>query len=116
MVRSPNWLGDAVMALPAVRNLKTMLVHDSLTVATPEKLAALWKKCPFVDRVIALENPKNLQATARQLRGGKFDTAVLLPNSLRSASEAYLAGIPQRVGYALGGRGICNCMNSCGSS
>jgi heptosyltransferase-2 len=57
VVRSPNWLGDAVMALPAVRNLKTMLVDDPITVAAPEKLAALWQKCPFVDQVIALDKP-----------------------------------------------------------
>ena len=106
MVRSPNWLGDAVMALPAVRNLKTMLADDLLVVAAPEKLVALWQKCPFVDEVIALEKPKNLQATARQLRGGNFGSAVLLPNSLRSAAEASLAGIPQRLGYARGGRGL----------
>jgi heptosyltransferase-2 len=104
VVRSPNWLGDAVMALPAVRNLKTMLVRDPLTVAAPEKLEALWQACPFVDKVIALTEPKNLRATARQLRDGKFGSAVLLPNSLRSAAEALLAGIPQRIGYAKGGR------------
>jgi heptosyltransferase II len=106
VVRSPNWLGDAVMALPAVRNLKTMLGDDPLVVAAPEKLAALWRKCPFVDEVIALEKPKNIQAAARQLRAGKFGSAVLLPNSLRSAAEAWLAGIPQRIGYARGGRGL----------
>ncbi len=104
VVRSPNWLGDAVMALPAVRNLKTMLVRDPLTVAAPEKLAALWRACPFVDRVIALTEPKKLRTTARQLRAEKFGSAVLLPNSLRSAAEAMLAGIPQRIGYAKGGR------------
>jgi len=106
VVRSPNWLGDAVMALPAVRNLKTMLGDDPLAVAAPEKLAALWRKCPFVDQVVALEKPRNLQAAARQLRAGKFGSAVLLPNSLRSAAEAWLAGIPQRLGYARGGRGL----------
>jgi heptosyltransferase-2 len=92
------------MALPAVRNLKTMLKDDPLAVAAPEKLAALWQICPFVDRVIALEQPKNLAATAKKLREGKFGTAVLLPNSFRAAAEAWLAGIPQRIGYAKGGR------------
>jgi heptosyltransferase-2 len=106
VVRSPNWLGDAVMALPAVRNLKTMLVDDPITVAAPEKLAALWQKCPFVDQVIALDKPKNVQATARQLREGKFGSAVLLPNSLRAAAEAWQAKIPQRIGYARGGRSL----------
>jgi heptosyltransferase-2 len=94
------------MALPAVRNLKTIVGDDPLTIAAPEKLAALWRRCPFVDQVIALEKPRNLQATVRQLRAGKFGSAVLLPNSLRSAAEAWLAGIPQRLGYAGGGRGL----------
>ena len=106
LVRSPNWLGDAVMALPAVRNLKTMIMDDVLTVAAPAKLAALWEKCPFVDSVIALEKPKNIRATARQLRAGKFGSAILFPNSLRTAAEAWQAGIPQRIGYALDGRSL----------
>jgi heptosyltransferase-2 len=106
VVRSPNWLGDAIMALPAVRNLKTLLAGEKLAVATPEKLAALWQACPFVDEVIALPQPKNIGAVARQLREGKFATALLLPNSLRSALEAWRAGIPQRIGYARGGRGL----------
>ena len=80
MVRSPNWLGDAVMALPAVRNLKTMLGKDLLTVATPAKLAALWRACPFVDQVIALEQPKSLPTMAHELQAGKFGSTVLLPN------------------------------------
>jgi heptosyltransferase II len=106
VVRSPNWLGDAVMALPAVRNLKTIVGDDLLTVAAPAKLAALWQKCPFVDNVIALDKPKSVETTAAQLRKGKFGSAVLLPNSLRSAAEAWRAGIPQRLGYARGGRSV----------
>jgi heptosyltransferase-2 len=106
LVRSPNWLGDAVMALPAVRNLKTMAAGESLTVAVPEKLAALWQACPFVDHVIPLTDPKKVWATARQFRTGKFGSAVLFPNSLRAAGEILLAAIPQRLGYATDGRGL----------
>ncbi len=94
------------MALPAVRNLKTKLGTAPLTVATPEKLAALWRACPFVDSVFVLEQPKSLWHSARQLRAAKFGSAVLLPNSLRSAVETWLAGIPQRAGYARGSRGM----------
>jgi heptosyltransferase-2 len=92
------------MALPAVRNLKTMLGGDALAVAAPEKLAAFWQACPFVDQVIALTDPKNVWTTSAQLRAGKFGSAVLLPNSLRVAGEVALAGIPQRIGYARDGR------------
>ena len=105
-MRSPNWLGDAVMALPAVRNLKTALVDEPLAVAAPEKIAALWQKCPFVDKVVVLEKAKNIRATAKQLRAGKYGTAVLLPNSLRAAAEVWQAGIPQRIGSARGGRSL----------
>jgi heptosyltransferase-2 len=106
VVRSPNWLGDAVMALPAVRNIKTMIVDDVLAVAAPQKLAALWEKCPFVDRVIALEKPRNLRQTAKQLRAENFGSTVLFPNSLRSAGEAWRASIPQRIGYGTDSRGL----------
>jgi heptosyltransferase-2 len=106
VVRSPNWLGDAVMALPAVRNLKTLLGEGKLGVATPEKLAALWEACPFVDHVIPLKQPRRIGAVAGQLREGGYASAVLLPNSLRAALEAWRAGIPQRFGYTRGGRGL----------
>jgi heptosyltransferase-2 len=106
VVRSPNWLGDAIMALPAVRNLKTMLGGERLAVAASAKLAALWEACPFVDQVVALEHPRRVGAVARQLREGSYATTVLLPNSLRSALEAWRAGIPARFGYARGGRGM----------
>jgi heptosyltransferase-2 len=106
VVRSPNWLGDAVMALPAVRNLKSVLVGHQLSVAAPEKLAALWQACPFVNHVIALDQPRNLRAVAGKLRDGQFASAVLLPNSLRAALEAWQARIPNRFGYARGGRGL----------
>ena len=106
VVRSPNWLGDAVMALPAVRNLKALTPDQPLTVAAPEKLAALWEACPFVDQVISLAQPKSIGAVARQLRAGKFATALLLPNSWRAAMEAVAAGIPHRIGYARSGRGL----------
>lgn len=105
-MRSPNWLGDAVMALPAVRQLKSSLGAEKLAVAAPEKLAALWRACPDVDEVIVLSAPKKLWTTARELRAGKFGGVVLLPNSLRVAAEAFVAGIPKRIGYARDGRRI----------
>ena len=94
------------MALPAVRNLKELVDDESVTVATQEKLAALWRKCPFVDKVLVLEKPASIQACAAQLHAGDFAAAVLLPNSLRAATEAWLARIPERIGYARGGRSV----------
>jgi heptosyltransferase II len=99
VVRSPNWLGDCVMAMPAVRNLKTFLGEKPLTVAAPAKIADLWRTCPFVDEVLTLEKPRSLWHASKQLREKKFESAVLLPNSLRAALEATFAAIPQIIGY-----------------
>ena len=96
LVRSPNWLGDAVMAVPAIRSIKNGRPDASITVACPQKLTPLWKKIPEVDHVIPL--PKNLLLSALKLRR-QFDAAIILPNSLRSALETWLAGIPRRVGF-----------------
>ncbi len=100
VVRSPNWLGDAVMALPAIRNLRRFLPPEThLAVAAPEKLAALWDACPFVDEIVELEKPKNIPAVAEMYKEGDYKTAILLPNSLRVAGEALAAGIPNTVAY-----------------
>jgi len=98
VVRSPNWLGDAVMAIPAARAFKTGRPDARLAVLAPEKLAALWSAVPEVDEVIPFAKGDGLLRVAGRLRN-RFDVAVLFPNSLRSAAEAWLAGVPRRVGY-----------------
>lgn len=100
LVRSPNWLGDAALSLPAVAGLKAWLGPRPLAVAAPRKLSALWRLCPFVDRVIEIDPAKGLWRTANRLREGEFAAALLLPNSPRSALEARLAGIPTVWGKA----------------
>ncbi|QSR85609.1 lipopolysaccharide heptosyltransferase II [Methylacidimicrobium sp. B4] len=100
LVRSPNWLGDAVLSLPAVASLKAWLGPHPLAVATPRKLSALWRLCAFVDRVVEIDPPKSVWQTARRLREGGYAAAFLLPNSLRSALEARFAGIPTVWGKA----------------
>lgn len=99
VVRSPNWLGDAVMSVPAVRSLKRGRPDLELTVCVPEKLADLWRQVPEVDRVLVLPAGVGIGGAARILReAGRFDAALLLPNSLRAALEAWFAGVPRRVG------------------
>ena len=99
VVRSPNWLGDAVMAIPTVRAFKLGRPDACVAVLCPQKLAGLWQRVGDVDEVIAIEPGESIFATAGKLRG-QFEAAVLLPNSLRAALEVWLAGIRRRVGYA----------------
>jgi heptosyltransferase-2 len=99
LIRSSNWLGDAVMSVPAVRAIKTGRPDARVTIAAPRKIAPIWKLIPEVDAVIPLPESR-LLSVVRLLRGEpSFDVAILFPNSLRAALESWLTRIPRRVGY-----------------
>jgi heptosyltransferase II len=99
LIRSDNWLGDALMSAPAVRAIKNGRPDAHVTIAAPSKIAPVWKLIPEVDEIIAF--PSNSLLAARRLirRQPYFDSAILFPNSLRVALETRLSGVPRRVGY-----------------
>ena len=99
LIRSSNWLGDAVMSVPAIKAIKNGRPDAHLSIAVPEKLAALWKIVPEIDEIIALPSESVVAAARLFRRRPRFDVAILLPNSLRSGLEVFLAGIPRRVGW-----------------
>jgi heptosyltransferase-2 len=99
VVRASNWLGDAVMSVPAAQAIKRGRPDLHLSVLTPAKLAELWQSVPEVDEVISIERGEGVFAVARKLRAQKFEAAILFPNSVRVALEAWLAGIPRRVAF-----------------
>ena len=89
VILAPNWLGDAVMALPAIADVRRHSPHAAVTVAAKAAIAPLFQIVSDVDDVI---DPSRLD--------DRFDTALLLPNSFRSAMRAMTARIPERWGYA----------------
>ncbi|MCB1231753.1 MAG: hypothetical protein KDN19_15900, partial [Verrucomicrobiae bacterium] len=101
LLRSPNPLGDACMAVPAIRAIRASGRPDlHLTVFCRENLRPVWENCPEVDEVLTMPRdatPKQAGALIRQLPA--FEVAVLFPNSLRSALEAWFGKIPRRVGF-----------------
>lgn len=100
LVRGTNWLGDAVMTTPALLRLREKFPDAYIALLSPEKLEQLWRHHPAVDESISFSPGESVFAVAKKLRAGKFDTALVLPNSPRSAIEVFLAGIPNRIGYA----------------
>jgi heptosyltransferase-2 len=100
LVRGVNWLGDAVMTTPALQRLREAQPHARIELLTHEKLAGLWQGHSAIDGVIAFADGEPVTRVARRLRSSGFDTALVLPNSPRSALEAFLARIPVRIGYA----------------
>jgi len=101
LVRSPNWLGDACMAVPAVRAIKQGRPDAHLTILSPANAAPVWRNVPEVDAVIEKLRDDSVFAVARKLRRAEpFDAGILLPNSPRTAIEMRMAKIPRIVGYA----------------
>ena len=98
LIRSSNWLGDAVMSVPAVRAIKNGRPDAQITIAAPEKIAPMWKLIPEVDAIIPLRNGSLLPVVSLLKRQPAFDVAILFPNSLRVALESWLSRIPRRVG------------------
>ncbi len=100
LVRGTNWLGDAVMTTPALLRLREKFPEAHITLLTQAKLADLWQHHPAINETIDLTDSESIFAIAKKLHDGKFDFALVLPNSPRSALEVFLASIPQRIGYA----------------
>jgi len=100
LVRGTNWLGDAVMTTPALSRLREKFPGAHIGILCPDKLRELWRQHPAVDEAISFAPGESVLTTGKKLRAGKFDLALVLPNSPRSAIEPWLAGIPQRIGHA----------------
>jgi heptosyltransferase-2 len=99
LIRSVNWLGDAVMTTPAIERLHIAFPRSRFTLLAAEKLADLWKAHPGIDSVLSFGPRESAWRVARKLRELNFDLALILPNSPRAALESFLARIPRRVGY-----------------
>ena len=111
VILAPNWLGDAVMALPAIADVRRASPGASITVAARSAIAPLFRLVPEVNDTIVLPRAASLGDVASwrslgvELAEKRFDAALLLPNSLHSALVAFRAGIPERWGYRAGWRG-----------
>lgn len=107
LIVSPNWVGDAVMAQPLLRLLKSCSDFQgvAIDVLSSPAVAAVWRAVPEVTDVIeAAFRPGKLEwgkrrALAIRLRATGYSDAYILPNSLKSSLIPWLARIPRRVGY-----------------
>jgi heptosyltransferase-2 len=85
--------------VPAVRAIKNGRPDVHVTIAAPDKIAAMWSLIPEVDAIVSLPD-SSLVSVVRLLRKQiRFDVAILFPNSLRVVLESWLSGIVHRVGY-----------------
>jgi heptosyltransferase II len=104
VVRAPNWLGDAVMALPAMSAVRRSLPDAHITIAPIPSIAPLFEEPTNAGQDALLIVP-DVKREAPVLTAGQFDAVLLFPNSFRSAWSAWRARIPERWGYSAGFRG-----------
>jgi heptosyltransferase-2 len=112
LVRANNWVGDAVMAIPALQAIRARWPQAEVSVLARPWVADLYNGQGYVDRLIPYERAGRHQGfwgrerLAAELRREKFDVAVLFQNAFDAAWLAWRAGIHQRIGYARDGRSL----------
>jgi len=94
LVRTPNWLGDALMSIPTIKAINKLYPKSAIWVLTKENLSGLWELVPEVKGVLSLKDSISM------IKKEKFNLAVLLTNSFGSALNIFKTRIPKRIGYA----------------
>lgn len=107
LVRGVNWLGDAVMTIPALTRIRERWPAAEITLLSHEKISGLWRNHSAINQVIPFNSGESVWSVSRRLRThfmsegrAGCDLGIVLPNSPRSALELRLAGVTRRVGYA----------------
>lgn len=103
LVRGVNWIGDAVMTMPALRALKISNPDARLSLLVKPWVSPLFEKDPNVDEIILYSDEYRgvtgrLKLAAR-LREYDFCSAILFQNAIDAAIISVLSGIPERIGY-----------------
>jgi heptosyltransferase-2 len=112
LIRATNWVGDAVMSLPALAEVRHAFPGAEIVALARPWVADLYENQSSIDRVIRYDAARGLRDLApkwnlaRALRAERFDCAILLQNAFEAALLVWLAGIPERIGYNRDGRGF----------
>jgi len=110
LVRSANWIGDAVMSVPALRELRRAFPTDHITLHSRSWADGLFRDADFIDEMITYDPAKwrvrDILDNSKFLRGDGFDAVIIFPNSFESALTAALSRIPTRIGYNKDARGL----------
>jgi heptosyltransferase-2 len=110
MVRATNWIGDAVISLPAIEALHARFPKAENVLVSKPWVSELYCNHPAISRQIVYDaegehrGARGFRKLIRKLRSERFDAAILLQNAFQAAWMAWCAGIPLRIGYARDGR------------
>jgi heptosyltransferase-2 len=112
LIRATNWVGDAIMALPALRAVRVRFSDSEIAIVARPYVADIYRDQQICNQLITYD-PNGTHAgfsgrerLAADLRAQKFDTALLLQNAFDAAWLAWRANIPERIGYGRDGRSL----------
>ena len=110
LVRLPNWVGDAMMALPALSVLRERFRETEITFLGKGAVLDLFRENRIADRFMEIKGPSRSFIAkwelVRKLKSERYEMAILLQNAFEAAFIAFLAAIPERIGYKRDGRGF----------
>ena len=112
LIRATNWVGDAIMALPALRAVRQRHPDAAISIVARPYVADIYRDQQICDDLIpydpngAHRGWSGREKLAADLRNRKFDIALLLQNAFDAAWLAWRAQIPQRIGYARDSRSL----------
>jgi heptosyltransferase-2 len=112
LIRSTNWIGDAVMTTPAVRAIRKNFPDAQISILTKPWVAPVFSNSPYVDNLLIYDEAKKHKGMVGKIRLAKnlkqysFDAAILLQNAFEAALITFFAGIPCRIGYNTDARGF----------
>ncbi|MEE2821483.1 MAG: lipopolysaccharide heptosyltransferase II [Acidobacteriota bacterium] len=108
LIRGTNWIGDSVMSLAALRELRRLYPKCHISLLVTPWVLGLFEGQGLVDKIIPFQSSgstwQDLRSLRKQLR--HFQTVVLFQNAFRAAAIAFFSGIPERIGYATDGRSL----------
>jgi heptosyltransferase-2 len=112
LIRGTNWVGDAVMSVPAMREIRRVFSKARISLLVRPWVRDVYSAAEFIDEIIEYDNKGihggwvGRRRLVSEIRRSEFDMALLLQNAFEGAFHAWWAGIPVRAGYARDGRSL----------
>jgi heptosyltransferase II len=110
LIRGTNWIGDAIMTLPAVASIRATYPKSHIAMLAKPWVADIYRLFSDLDEILIYEskfdNPTGVLRLSQTLKEKKFDAAILLQNAIEAAIIALLARIPMRAGFDSDARGL----------
>jgi heptosyltransferase-2 len=112
LIRGTNWVGDAVMSIPALREARRLFPKARISLLVRPWVRDVYASVEFIDEILDYDKQgihrgwRGRRRLVADLKRARFDLALLLQNAFEAAFLAWLARIPLRIGYARDGRGF----------